>query len=54
LRAGDTGDIDHRPGTMSVFTAAELACPRTKPRLARIAAVTLFQPVSSYQRRETS
>jgi hypothetical protein len=39
---------------MSVFTAAELACLRTKPRLARIATVTLFQPVSSYRRKETS
>jgi hypothetical protein len=29
---------------MSVFTAAELAYLRTKPRLARIVTVTLFQP----------
>jgi len=32
---------------MSVFTAAEPACLTAKPRLARIAAVALFQPVSS-------
>jgi hypothetical protein len=47
----DTG----RPGLdpvrfgMSVFTAAELACLRQKPRLARIAAVTLFLPRLSYR-----
>ena len=33
-----------RGAGMSVFTAAELACLRQKPRLARIAAVTLFRP----------
>jgi hypothetical protein len=34
---------------MSVFTAAELAYPRTKPSLARIATVTLFPPRLSYR-----
>ncbi len=38
-----------RGAGMSVFTAAELACLRQKPRLARIAAVTLFQPRVSYR-----
>ena len=40
---------------MSVFTAAELACLRTKPHLARIATVTLFRTlVSSCRCREMS